>query len=608
MVLKGLVLRVLSAAKKHKFIAIAVAALVLWGAYAAYAAFANPPAQARYVIGSAQKGTLVVSVSGTGQVAASNQVDVKPKVSADVVSVRVKQGDSVKAGQTLASLDATNAAATVQNAETDLQSVQLSLQKLQEPATALTLTQASDALVQASQALQAAQNTLAKDYVGGFNSVASTFIDLPGLMSGLNSVESGTGVSQTQGNFYAYYDLIKNYAPTAQQFRDAALASYAAANDSYSKTLVEYQHTNLSSTSTAINALISDTYTTTQAASQAVKDAKTFLDLVTDTYNTFMPLAKPPSALATHESNVQSYTTTVTGHLNDLLAASHGIASDQSQVVADEQSITEKQYALANLKAGADPLDVQSQQLAITQKQNALDQAQANLAYYTVRAPFDGVVAAVDVKPGDSASTGAAAFTLISKDQIANISMNEVDVAKVAIGDKATLSFDAIPGLAIAGQVAAIDSIGTVSQGVVNYNVQIAFDTQDTRVKPGMSVSAAIITATHTDALLVPNGAVKAQGGNSYVQVIAGAAAGATVTSASAPTLTPVQVGLSNDSMTEILSGISEGQPVVTQVIGGSASVSTQSASAGLRILGGAGAGSGFGGGGGTRTGGTAGR
>ena len=97
--------------------------------------------------------------------------------------------------------------------------------------------------------------------------------------------------------------------------------------------------------------------------------------------------------------------------------------------------------------------------------------------------------------------------------------MNEVDVAKIKVGQKTTLTFDAIDGLSIAGEVIDIDAVGTVTQGVVNYNVKIGFDTQDERIKPGMSVSATIIIEVKQDVLLIPNSAIKSAGEAYYVEM-----------------------------------------------------------------------------------------
>jgi HlyD family secretion protein len=72
------------------------------------------------------------------------------------------------------------------------------------------------------------------------------------------------------------------------------------------------------------------------------------------------------------------------------------------------------------------------------------------------------------------------------------------------MGQKVTMTFDAIPDLTMTGTVAEIDTLGTVTQGVVSYTVKIAFDTDNTDVKPGMTVSAMIITNTKIDVCKVP--------------------------------------------------------------------------------------------------------
>jgi multidrug efflux pump subunit AcrA (membrane-fusion protein) len=153
--------------------------------------------------------------------------------------------------------------------------------------------------------------------------------------------------------------------------------------------------------------------------------------------------------------------------------------------------------------------------------------------------------------------------------------------------------------------VAEIDSVGTVSQGVVTYNVKMSFDTQDDRVKPGMSVSAAIITDIKQDILVVPNSAVKSQSGMSYVEMFdmpLPAPVDGLIGSISkiAPNKIPVEVGLANDSDTEITSGIKEGDEIVTRTILPSAS--TKTATAAPSLFGSAGGNRGTTGGGGIRT------
>ncbi len=202
--------------------------------------------------------------------------------------------------------------------------------------------------------------------------------------------------------------------------------------------------------------------------------------------------------------------------------------------------------------------------------------------------------------------------TVLTNQKIAAVTLNEVDAAKIKIGDPATLTFDALPDLTIAGKVAEIDPVGTVTSGVVNYGVKIAFATQDDRIKPSMSVSAAIVSNVSQNTLVVPNSAIKTQGTATYVLVASGPMASSTtstitgaVTLTNAPVATVVQTGLSNDTETEIISGINEGDKVVTQTISSGTTKST-TAQSGLSLLGGGGR-TGLGGGGaGVRTGGGA--
>ncbi len=148
--------------------------------------------------------------------------------------------------------------------------------------------------------------------------------------------------------------------------------------------------------------------------------------------------------------------------------------------------------------------------------------------------------------------------------------------------------------------------MGAVSQGVVTYNVKIAFDTQDDRVKPGMSVSASIITEAKPNVLLVPNSAIKSQGGISYVEIVEGddrntalADNANGVILKNAPRRQNIEIGAANDEFTEIISGLNEGDVVVTRTIQPNSTQMQTGISGGLRLPGVPTGGSRSGGGGG---------
>ncbi len=577
---------------EHKFISVLILLVVVFGIYYWQTNSSSNTSATQYVLGVVSKGTIVSSVSGTGQVSASTQLDIKPQVSANVIAVPAIQGESVSVGDVLVRLDSTSAQKSVRDAQTSLDSANLALQKLQQPPTQLSLIQAQDAVTQAQQSKQSAQDDLAQSYSSGFNYVSTSFIDLPGIMTGLNSILYDFNINKSQSNAYAYYDLIKSYVSNADQFRDSALNGYQTAYSAYNTNLNDYKNTSIFASSTAVSALIDETYNTEQLVSEALKNTKNFLDLVNNTLQNGSQKINPPAILSTHESDIQSYIITTNTDLGNLLNIENTIKNDQNTIIVSSQTISEKTEALKELQAGTDPLDIQSQQLAVTQAQNALLDAEQNLSYYTIRAPFDGVVAQVDVIKGDPASSGSAVVSLITPKQIADITLNEVDVSKVKIGQDATLTFDAFPNLTIAGKVAQVDTIGTVSQGVVTYNVEISFDNQNGNIKPGMSVSASIITNAKQNVLLIPGSAIKTQNQKSYVQFVGSANSSTTqgliigqlTTLNTTPTIQSVQTGLSNDSNTEITGGLNEGDVVVVRSVNSSSQTQSTSQSNSGRV------------------------
>ena len=604
----------------HKILStIALVVIVVFG-YWGVGRLTSTTAVTRYVLGTVAKGTVVTSVTGTGQVSVSDQVDLKSKASGDVTYVGATDGQQVTAGTLIAELDATDAEKTVRDAEANLESAKISLQKLQEPADALSLTQAENSLASANQSKVDSQNNLSKAYDSGFNTVSDTYLDLPSIISGLYNILYSSSIAPTSGqwNMDYYTGAAGQYNQSeltrANQYRADADAKYQIAKTAYDQNFADYKAASRLSDTATIQSLINETYTTAQDIAEAVKSANNLIQNYEDTLTQHN--FKPISTATTDLTNLNSDTGKTDTDLANLLASKDAIQSGGDAITTAEGNITASTESLAKLKAGPDPLDVQSTQLSVTKNENALLDAQATLADYYIRAPFDGVVAKVNVKKGDSAGTGDVIATFITNDSIAQLSLNELDAAKVKVGQKATLTFDAVSGLNIAGVVSDIDTIGTVTQGVVTYTVKISFATQDPRVKPGMTVSAAIITDVKADVLVVPNSAVKSQGNISYVEVFATpiAQAGGTqgVTSELAPLQQMVQVGLSNDTLTEITSGLNEGDQVITRTIAPTAGAKTTTAPSLLSAVGAGGRGAatggnarfGAGGGGATRIGG----
>lgn len=517
---------------KRKFWVCITALILITAGYFGYQYFFGGEEATRYLTAEVRRETLEISISGSGQVSASNQLDIKSKVSGEAVYIAPVEGREVGAGALIMQLDARDAQKAVRDAEVNLESAKLALEKLRGP---------EQGVIPRNK--KNAEDDLKKAYDDGFTAVSNAFLDLPATVTGLKDLLFGTDIASSQSNMNYYADAVKNYDARSLDYKDSASASYQKARNSYDKNFDDYRMTQRESGAAAIEALIDETYGTAIGVSDAVKSASNLIQFYKDRL-TERDL-KPNSFTDTHLSKLDSYTDKTNTHIAALLNVRNQIKNYKDAV------------------SNAD-LDVKTQELAVRQRENALFDAKEKLADYYIRAPFAGTVAKINFKKGDSVSTLLAAANLITRRKIAEISLNEIDVAGIKAGQKTTLTFDAVPGLSVAGEVASIDSLGTIEQGVVTYTVKIAFDAEDERVKPAMSVSAAITTDAKEGALLAPNSAIKQEGGKYYVEVMPDRA--------ETPQRKSVEIGLSNDSFTEITSGLDEGDIIVTRTITSGAS------------------------------------
>lgn len=191
-----------------------------------------------------------------------------------------------------------------------------------------------------------------------------------------------------------------------------------------------------------------------------------------------------------------------------------------------------------------------------------------------VTSSIDGTVNEINIKNGDDlsktkdSSGGGSNPPMVIGDLStlkASISVNEVDIPNISVGQKANLTFDAMDSLNIIGTVEKIDSLGMESSGVVTYDVTIDFDSLNLKIMPNMSVTASIIVESKSDILAIPTSVIKTSGNDNYVEVLNGDMTEKKF----------VQIGISNDTETEITNGLSVGDKIITQSIDNSENVSS---------------------------------
>jgi HlyD family secretion protein len=194
-------------------------------------------------------------------------------------------------------------------------------------------------------------------------------------------------------------------------------------------------------------------------------------------------------------------------------------ANYESAVAQSDSSRASEQALAAGIKSSEAQLRVaeaalQSARAQVAQKHAALTQAQTNLNYTTIRAPVTGVVVsrAVDVGQTVAASLQAPTLFTIAQDLTkmqVETSVDEADIGRVKLEDRATFTVDAFPGQMFKGLVTQIRKAPVVNQNVVTYTVVISVDNPGERLLPGMTANVKLVYDHKPDVLKVPNAALR---------------------------------------------------------------------------------------------------
>lgn len=262
------------------------------------------------------------------------------------------------------------------------------------------------------------------------------------------------------------------------------------------------------------------------------------------------------SGIATAESRLTTaqadLTALTSGAGADVAAAKAAVAiadSNLGKLLGDQRNaqVAAQEANVAAAKAGLDRANAR-----LTQAQAQAQMAGVKLDDATLTAPFAGVVADVSAKVGELVST-APVVNLIDITKFAvEITVDEVDVAHVAVGQPVAVMVDALGEPALQGAVVRIAPQATINNGVVSYKVTVEATPDQRVVKSGMTASAQIITAQAKNAIGLPRAAVHLIDGVQKVTVVKNGAR----------EVRTVETGVKGDDLVEIKSGIVAGDVI----------------------------------------------
>ncbi len=453
-------------------------------------------------------GDIATTISASGNLVAQRQAELSMGQQGIVTAVHVEVGDIVAAGDPLVEIDRTDLERTIRNAEQSLMIQENNLAELFTGAT-------PEEIAAAEASLASAQTALNDAYQGASEA------ELNAARASLTSAEA------------AFADLLDgpNTAEVTQ-----ALAKLEKAEATLQQAQAAYDQVKDRP----------DVGATTQA--RDLQQATIDYETAQAEYDQLMAgataeeIAQAESQVATAQSNLDKL-------LNDPNQAT-SVASAESQIASAQSN-------LATLTSGATAEQIANAEAQVEQARISLETAQANLEDAILTAPFEGLVTSVNIVEGEQAS--GAIVSLMDLDSLEVVlTVDEVDLGSVEIGQEAFVTLETYRDTEIPATVVSIDPMSSADSGsaIATFDVHLKLGETDKALRVGMTANAELITARASGVLLVPNDAITAdrEAGTYSVNLYNGIS------------VEPreVEIGLRNGDMTEIVSGVSEGDRLVT--------------------------------------------
>ncbi len=455
-----------------------------------------------------EKGTIAQTVIVTGQVTAAKNVSLAFEQTGKVARIYVKEGDPVTVGAALIAEDSSVAAAQLDKDQANLAAAQANLAILQAGATPQDVAVAQSELQNAATTLV---STIKNAYASADDAVH-------------NQTDSMFTSPRTNPQ------LVFN--PGDQQL---------TINVQTERLALEGALTNWQSGVAALTSA-SDLASAAAAANAVLVQEQSFLSDAAAAVNEASPATSLSQATITAwKVNIASGRTEVNTAIANLAAAATAFVVDQKQLVLKQAPPTADQVAAS--------------QAAVAQAQAQVELDQAALGKTVLRAPFDALVTNVVPQVGETMTAGEDAVDLIGENSLqVEAYVPEVDVAKLAVGDSASMTFDAIPNETFTGKVVTIYPAETVINGVANYKIEVAFDQMDPRFKSGLTANLTIETLKKENVVILPQTALIENDQGTFAEKMENGQ----------PVQVPVTLGVRDENgNAEVLSGISEGDQVV---------------------------------------------
>jgi len=480
-----------------------------------YGIFKPKDNSANILTDTVKKQDIKYTVLATGQVVSETDLNLSFKTSGVVQSVKVKEGDKVKAGQVLASLDQKDQLASLTSARGSLASAQANYSKVLSGAS--------------SEEVSVAQVTLDNAKSSLVNTVKQQEVLVTSAYSAL--LNSGLSAIASSGNTGSVTATVSGaYTGTDQGIYKITI--YSTGNG------LRFQINGLETG----DGIVDITPQPLGTKGLYIQFSSTSVPT-----NNVWNISIPNTQSSTYVTYFNAYNSALETQRSALSTAQNAVASAQA--------------ALDLKKAQARPADLEAAQAQILSAQGQVLTAQSSYDNTMIKAPANGTITSVDVKVGELA---AALKTVVILQDVSNLhveaNISEANIAALKTGQDVDITLDALGSdRHFIGKVQTVNPGATVVSGVVNYKVTASVDNIP-EIKPGMTANMTVLVEKKDGVLAMPLRGIISKDGKKYARVI---------TDSKKKTYKEVEVktGLEADEgLVEIISGLSEGQEVVTYI------------------------------------------
>jgi HlyD family secretion protein len=528
----------------------------------------------RYIPAKVQRGDIRSTISGSGPVASVNGVTVKANQTGTVTQILAQDGDRVKAGQVIMVLENPTLASQLQQAQVDLENAQVSLNNLLHP---------QDTAVNAQQLkVDSARLTLKQRE----QDLANLTVSAPqrGVVASVSTVE-GSNIS----NGALLFTLFDDSAPSFVVGISQQAAALVKVGDKVTVDLSGFGRVEGTVAQSAGNATpvqgnrdATVPVTVTLPATPGIRAG--MVGQATFNVPDLTYVLQGSGSVKNQVVEVRSQVAATVGQLavkeGDRVSAGDLLAKLTSDTIAlnvqqARNDVKTQEQSLVNLIDPSQDPAGQAQNLRnkLSSAQITLATRQSDMQDLQVKAPVEGVVSGLTPRVGDKITNNQSLFRVADYGAMqTTIAVDELDIAKVKVGQNASITLDALPGKTYQGKVLKVNPEGVFKNDIANFDVTVLF-TNPQGLMAGMNSSVNVTVEDKPGVLWLPAQAVTVRQGKATVQVL---------DSAKKPQAKEVQVGIRTSQQVEITGGLNEGDEVVLTTIR-----SGQSNTGGLPIGGG---------------------